>query len=365
MSRASNLHPANIPPAKRSILRRLLGATLGVAGSLLLTAVLAASFLIARQPRSSGTMRFVSAIALAPAKGLVSGTDYAIVRDHTLYVAYSSADTLLAVDTRTGAVRSFATGLKGLHGVAFSQNPALAFASVGGSAEIAALTMPAAAAIRRIPAGTDPDGIVFNEKLGLVYAGNGKSDSATLVSVHDLEHPMTIPLGGSPEYPQVDETTGLIYQPLEDKDQIAVIDPRQQQVVARFPIPQCEGPKGSAIDMERKVLFVGCSNQLLAVMDLASGRVLATVPIGRFVDFVGWDSGLHRVYTANSAGSMTVIGQSTKGTYEVLDTVRTRAGGHTLAVDSNTHRVYVICSRLRGAQILTYEPFSADSLPLR
>lgn len=309
-------------------------------------------------------MRFVSATALPPAKGPLSGTDYAMVRDHTLYVAYSSADTLLEVDTGSGAVHSFATGLKGIHGVAFSRNPELAFASLGGAAEIAALTLRGAT-IRPIPAGADPDGIVFDEKFGVVYAGNGRSDSATIVSIRDLEHPMTVPLGGSPEYPQVDETTGLIYQPLEDKNQVAVIDPGQQRVVAGFPVSPCEGPKGSAIDMERKVLFIGCSNRLLAVMDLASGRVVATVAIGRFVDFVGWDPGLHRVYTANSAGSMTVIGQSTQGAYEVLDTVQTRAGGHTLAVDPTTHRVYVICSRLRGAQILTYEPASTESLPLR
>ena len=63
------------------------------------------------------------------------------------------------------------------------------------------------------------------------------------------------------------------------------------------------------------------------------------------------------VYTANGSGSMTVIERQAKGLYKVAETVRTRPGGHTLAVDPQTHRVYVICSGLHDAHIAVYEPF--------
>ena len=292
---------------------------------------------------------------------VLAATDYATVSGDTLYVAFGSADALLAIDTRTNSVRTFATGMTGVHGVAFSPegtagSSSLGFASLGGRDAIAVLKTGDGSLQRMLPAGGDPDGIVFNRHAGLAYAGNAKSNSATLVPAHDLDHPFTIALGGSPEFPQVDESTGLIYQPLEDTNQVVVIDPATRAVVRRFAIAPCTGPHGSAIDPERRVLFLGCSNRMLAVMNLASGRILATVPAGRFLDVVAFDPGLHRIYTANSAGSMTVVEQSAEGGYRVLETVRTSAGGHTLAVDLRTHRVYVVCSGLRRARILVYEP---------
>lgn len=333
---------------------------LWIVGSLAVVLVAGVFSIIARQPKSSRGMHFVTSIEIPPAAGLLSGTDYAIVHDHALFVAYSSADTLLKIDTKTSLLQAFATGLKGIHGAAFSQDPGLVFTSDGGAGQVAVLQMPQAILVKRVAAGMDPDGIVFDRKLNIAYTGNGGSGSATLIPADDLEHPTTISLGGSPEFPQVDEATGLIYQPLEDKNEVVVVDPMRKQVVSRFAVSPCEGPKGSAIDSVRQVLFIGCSNRMLVVMDLVNGQILSSIPIGRFVDVVGWDAGLRRIYTANSMGSMTVIEQSEQGTYRVLDTVRTLAGGHTLAVDPDTHRVYVVCSRLRGAQVLVYEPSSAS-----
>lgn len=303
-------------------------------------------------------MHLVTEITIPPVDGLVSGTDYALVNNHMLYVAYSSANTLLKMDTTTLSIQSLITGINGIHGVTFSQDASLAFASAGDAAQIVVLRMPSGSEVMRVQAGKDPDGIVFDRKLAVAYAGNGGSNSATLLSANNLEHSTTVPLGGSPEFPQVDETTGLIYQPLEDTNEVVVVDPSRERVVSRFAVSPCKGPKGSAIDTERKVLFVGCSNRMLLVMDLETGRVVETVPIGRFVDVVAWDAGLQRIYTANSAGSMTVIGRSGQGSYSVLETVPTRAGGHTLAIDADTHKVYVICSGLHGAKVLVYEPAS-------
>ncbi len=154
----------------------------------------------------------------------------------------------------------------------------------------------------------------------------------------------------------MDESTGLIYQPLEDTSEVVVVSPYEKKVISRFPVAPCKNPHGSAIDPEQKVLFLGCFNQLLAVMDLRTGTLIDTVPIGRLVDVVAWDAGLHRVYTANSAGSMTVVEESSSRMYRAIDTIQTAAGGHTLAVDPQTHRVYVVCSGFRGAQVLVFEP---------
>jgi DNA-binding beta-propeller fold protein YncE len=69
--------------------------------------------------------------------------------------------------------------------------------------------------------------------------------------------------------------------------------------------------------------------------------VVAVLPIGAGVDGAGYDPGLHRVYTANAVGTMTVIQQDSADGYRVLENAATHFGGHSLAVDPATHRVYV------------------------
>ncbi len=68
-----------------------------------------------------------------------------------------------------------------------------------------------------------------------------------------------------------------------------------------------------------------------------------SLPIGSGADFAGYDSGLHRIYTANGdSGTMTVIRQVTPDHYRIEEDVPTYKGAHALAVDPATHRVYVV-----------------------
>ncbi len=293
-----------------------------------LCAVVTFVILLVRSPKGGRIIALVNVIPIPRAKSLLSGTDYATVRDGTLYVAYSSAGTLLAMDTRTNLLRQYASDLPGLHGVAFSDKPADAFVSVGGANEVAVFNASTGARLANVAAGKGPDGIIFDTKDDLAYAGSGASKSATLIPARDVDQAYTIPLGGAPEFPQVDSSSGLIYQPLTDTSEVVVVDPSQRAVVKRFGIAPCKNPTGSAIDTVARVLLLGCSNKVLAVMRLDDGHILTTVPIGRFVDTVAWDPDLHRAYTANIT-SMTVVGETSRGNYAVLDTVRTRLGAHT------------------------------------
>ena len=87
--------------------------------------------LVLRGPSSSQTMRLISDVRIPGAQTLLAGTDYAIVEGRTLFFAYGTADTIMAVDTQTNSVRIFASRISGVHGVAFSKKANLAFASMG------------------------------------------------------------------------------------------------------------------------------------------------------------------------------------------------------------------------------------------
>jgi DNA-binding beta-propeller fold protein YncE len=93
-----------------------------------------------------------------------------------------------------------------------------------------------------------------------------------------------IRVGGSPEGYAVDERRGRFYTNLEDADRTIAIDVRSHQVVARF-APQCgkEGPRGLAVDVARNLIFVACTDHVVA-LDGASGARRGSAATGEGVD---------------------------------------------------------------------------------
>jgi YVTN family beta-propeller protein len=195
--------------------------------------------------------------------------------------------------------------------------------------------------VQKIPAGDDPDAIIYDEKAKLVYVGDHDGKTGTLIDPATLKVVATIPLGGEPEYPQADPESGVIYQNLEDTSELVVVDPQKQAVTNRYKLAPGEGPTGLALDAANHRLFATCGNRTLVVLNADNGAVVTTLPIGAGVDGAGYDADLRRVYTANGLGSMTVIQQDSADSYRVLENAPTHFGGHSLAIDPATHRVYV------------------------
>ncbi|OGU60009.1 MAG: hypothetical protein A2V66_06735 [Ignavibacteria bacterium RBG_13_36_8] len=80
----------------------------------------------------------------------------------------------------------------------------------------------------------------------------------------------------------------------------------------------------------------------MAVVDLESGKVITTLPIGGGVDGCVYDPKLHLVFCSNGDGTITVIKQESPNEFKVLDDIVTLKGAKTIAIDEKTHRVYTI-----------------------
>jgi len=163
--------------------------------------------------------------------------------------------------------------------------------------------------LKKVPAGVDPDAVIYDEKLRLMYVADHAGKTGTLIDPVTMAVVATVPLGGEPEYPQADPQSGLIYQNLEDTSELVVIDPQKQMVTQRYKLGEGTEPTGLAFDAANRRLFSTCRNEKLVVLDADTGQVVATLPIGAGVDGAGYDPELRRIYTANGAGSMSVIQQ--------------------------------------------------------
>ena len=97
-----------------------------------------------------------------------------------------------------------------------------------------------------------------------------------------------------------------------------------------------------AIDRKGNRLFIGCSNEKMAVVDTLSGKVVATIPIGEGVDGNAFDPGTNLAFSSNGSGSLTVVRAEGADKYSVAGNIPTQRGARTMALDAATHRVFVV-----------------------
>jgi len=255
-----------------------------------------------------------------------------------LYVTHG--DHVVVIDTSSGTVKADITGLKGTHGVAFDTSGKFGYISDGGANQVVVFDRKTNAIVTRVPAGMNPDGIVFEPVTQTVWAFNGRSKSATVID--DATHAVvaTVPLPGKPEFPVADGK-GSVYDNIEDLSEIAHIDAKTHKILATWPIAPCEGPSGLAIDRAHARLFSVCDGKM-AIVDAKSGKMVATVPIGDGPDAARFDVKHHLAFSSNGEGTLTVVRENSPDSYSVIQTLPTKRGARTMALDQSTGKIFVV-----------------------
>jgi YVTN family beta-propeller protein len=329
---------------KRSLVFRLARLVLKLlAAFVLLLVLLIVAFNIYLSTRPSAkTVKPVAVISIpGPFQIGRPFIDYLTISGPRLYAGFASRGLVAVIDTATNQVAATVDGLPRAHGIAVAPDRNLGFASASGDNTVGVFDLTTNRLLQKIPGGIGPDAIIYDEKLHLVYVADHAGKTATLIDPATNKVVASIALGGEPEYPQADPVSGLIYQNLEDSSELVVVDPQRQAVTKRYKTAPGEGPTGLALDAANHRLFSACRNKNLVVLNEDSGEVVAVLPIGAGVDGADYDPVLRRVYTANGAGTMTVIQQNSADSYRVLENASTHFGGHSLVVDPSTHRIYV------------------------
>jgi len=229
----------------------------------------------------------------------------------------------------------------GVHGIALAPELGRGFTSNGRAGTVTIFDLKTLATIGHADAGQNPDAIVYDPASKRVFTMNGRSGDATAIDAATGKVGGTVPLGGKPEF-AVADGRGRIYVNIQDKSEMVALDSRKLAVVGRWPLAPCEQPTGLALDPEHRRLFSGCGNQLMAVMDADSGKVITALPIGRGVDATAFDPGLQYAYASNGDGTLTVVHEDSPDKFTVLENVATQPGARTMALDPTTHQVYLV-----------------------
>ena len=148
-------------------------------------------------------------------------------------------------------------------------------------------------------------------------------------------------LNGTPEF-AVADGKGKVYTNIEDKNSLKVIDTKTFKVLITYPLTPCGGPTGLTMDAQNQRLFTVCrENKGMSVVDMISGKIIATIPIGAGVDAVAYDAVTKLIFCSNGDATTTIIKQETADKYVVVQTLATQVRAKTLALDTKTHKIYL------------------------
>ena len=269
------------------------------------------------------------------------GWDYLSVDAAARRLYVSHATKVLVVDIDKDVVVGEIAPAPGVHGIALAPDLGRGFVSNGREATVSIVDLKTLQIVGTVKTGENPDAILYEAVRREVYAFNGRGKSATVFDAKTGEVRATIPLPGKPEFAVFDEKAGRIYNNIEDTNELVAIDTATHGVVATWPITPGEEASGLALDPEGRRLFVGCSNERMLMVDAASGKVLASVPIGAGVDANAFDPGTGLAFASSSDGTLTVARPEGKDKMTVVQTIATPKRSRTMTIDPKTHRLYV------------------------
>jgi DNA-binding beta-propeller fold protein YncE len=268
------------------------------------------------------------------------GWDYLAFDPASRRLFVSHGTHVVVVDADTKAAVGDIPDTPGVHGIAIAGELGRGFISNGRAATATIFDLKTLGKIGEVKTGENPDAILYDRASGRVFTFNGRSGDATAFDAAHGTVAGTIPLGGKPEF-AVADGKGRVYVNIEDKSEIVALDAKTLQVKSRWPLKPCEEPSGLAFDSEHGRLFTVCSNRLMAVVDVSSGRVVTTLPIGGGVDAAAYDPATGLVFASNGEGTLTVVHEDSPDSFRVVENVPTQAGARTLALDPKTHRVFL------------------------
>jgi len=316
--------------------------------------------------RSASTIAFVLLLALpgaAAAQGTAAG--YAIVQriviggeggwdylsvdtvGNRLYVSHGTQAAV--VDLAHDSVIGTIPNTPGIHGIAFAPELGRGFTSNGRDSTVTIFDLATLATIARVNVqASNPDAILYDPATRRVFTFNGRSASVTALDAATGAVIGTVDVGGKPEAPVLDGR-GALYVNIEDRGEIAVLDPATLRVTARWSVAPCEEPSGLAMDRVTRRLFSVCGNRLMAVSDADAHRVVTTLPIGAGADGAAFDPALGLAFASNGEGNITVVREVSRDSFLVAGTVPTQRGARTITLDGRTHRIYLSTAEFEPA----------------
>jgi len=292
---------------------------------------------------------------MLPAHRRPGGFDHAAVHGPRgrLYVAHTANDAIDVIDCVTHTYGGSLEGLPGVAGALVCEEQDLMFTSNRGEDTVGVFVVEEGVEPVKVKVGSRPNGLAYDPgRRQLVAANVGDpsrpgSFSVSVVDVAARAMVADIPVAGRTRWAVYDWQAGRFYVNIADPPQIAVIESGDPSHVAHaFPIAGV-GPHGLDLEAATQRLFCACDGQVLVAVDARSGAELARAPLGGAPDVIFFNPSRRHLYVASGEPGMIEVFE-TDG-MQLLQTVPTEAGAHTLGFDQARNVVYAFLPQTHRA----------------
>ena len=267
--------------------------------------------------------------------------DYLEVDPATHHVLIPRGEHVMIVDLDQGKVIGDIPKTPFVHGIAVAPEFSRGFTTNGHVAEVTIFDTNTLKTIGVAKTGKDADAILYDPSSKRVFSMD-RAGTSTAIDAETGKVVGTVQIGAAPLEFAVADGKGHVFVNLSDQNKMVEFDSHTMKVEHTWPLAPCAGPSGLAIDAEHERLVVGCHNKMMAFVDGANGKVVATVPIGSGVDANRFDPATGFAFASCGDGTLTVAHEDSPDRFTVVDTVKTRRGARTMALDYATHTVYLV-----------------------
>jgi DNA-binding beta-propeller fold protein YncE len=271
------------------------------------------------------------------------GTDYLTAEAGTGRVFVSRGSHVMVIDGNTGIVIGDIPETPNTHGIALAAKSNHGFTTNRGDSTLTMFDLTTLATIKKIkiPAGGQ-DGIMYDDFSDRIILTNHSNigtataiDPNTGIITGEAQLEDNAPEGAA------SDGKGKLFVNNERKNTIQVIDAKTMKVLGSWPVDSCDGLTGIAYDRSTDRILSGCSKSS-AVVNPATGRIVARIPNGEGVDALGWDPSEKLIYIpAGRDSNVTIVHEDSPDRYSVVATVTTMAGAKTISVDPVKHVAYL------------------------
>lgn len=269
------------------------------------------------------------------------GFDYVTIDSAARRLYLSHGTQVDVVDADNGKLVGTIPDTPGVHGIAIAPEFKHGFTSNGRENKVSMFDPATLQLIKKIDVGKGPDGIYYDLATKRVFTNNHGSHDISAIDAKTGEVVGTVKAEGDGEQAIIG-ADGLIYVNSENTSDVVVFDPKTLEVKKRFPIGVAKVPTGLAYDAKTKRLFIGCRDEpKMVVMDATSGKVITSLPIGRGVDYAGFDPQAKLIFFSCGDGTLNIFREKSADQYEDAGAVKTQPSAKTMAFDPKTKKIFL------------------------
>jgi DNA-binding beta-propeller fold protein YncE len=282
------------------------------------------------------------------------GYDAAAFANGMLLMAHSAANTVDIFDPVKRRLVAQVQGIGEPRGIAVDPQSGLAYIAARSTNSITVLNTKDWSVAGVIGLKHAPENIALVPTAKSLLVSNPMNASVSVVSLESLGKKdaelATIDLGGRPQQLAWDPTKHVAYVAIEDRSEIAVLDPANgaSPIVKRFKV-EASQPTGLAFDLGSRKLFVAVRYAVLQ-MDPDSGTEVARAPAAAGTDTLWLDDANQRLYAAAGDGSVHIF--RVNGNITSENEFRAEVRGHSIAYDPATKMMYLSGGREGKSKVL-------------